>query len=308
MTSDSRRSGNTAAQATLLGAPSVLIIRLRGDVFPIETTRTVIERNKNLDIMTEFVVPQSQAFVPPVGKKFFDPTYIEAQKVLHSRGKVNLSLIKGRDAELRSISEVIADTLFKSLLTTSTVKEYCRSTLSGVNHHAVDVPHSSYGLTSLPANALPSSNDVPQTILTATKQLSDNISYGVYFREIAPLPPLVERLVTELRHAGVLDAIEEVDPFTGDKMLQTLPGALQMTTTTDAATADAGVVTAVPQCVTVGVLPTPWATAGDAILAARAEEVSFNFKHTGRVLAALGIARDSVDAQCKAAYDEILQW
>lgn len=339
MTSDSKRSGNTAGPATLLGAPSVLIIRLRGDVFPIEITRNVIERNKNLDILTQFVVPQSPAFIPPVGKKFFDPAYIESQKALHSRGKVNISLIKGRDAELRSISEVIADTLFKSLLTGTSVKEYCRSTLSGVNQYALDMPQSSYGLTSLPGNDLSSNNSSSSSsnttnpsadaILAATKRLSDNISYGVYFREIQPVAPLVERLVTELKHTGVLAAIEGIDPFTGTpKVSQAVPGALQIddatgqyvntsTVIADAATdATQGAVgasvtvtvSATTAAEVVEVVPCPWKTAGDAVLAARADEVSFNFKHTARVFAALGITSTSADVECRVAFEDIMQW
>lgn len=288
MTSDSRRSGLGTTQQVSLGAPSVLIVRLRGDVFPIETTKSIIERNKELDILSEFVVPESQAFVPPVGQKFFDPVYLEAQKALHSRGKVNFSLIKNRDAELRGITEVIADALFKSILTTSSIKDYCRGTLSGVNEFAVDIPDSSYGRTSLPANAESGQKD-RRDDGSHVAVLSDNVSYGVYFREIQVAPPLLQRLVVELKHLGVLHSAPTLLPLL-------LEGGPEL-----AKSDPADVVNPFS-----GAVMDQWTTAGDKVLAAKAELVTFPFQMTAKVLNSLGISSANDGPEDKGMYEAIL--
>lgn len=268
MTSDSRRSGYNTTQATSLGAPSVLIVRLRGDVFPIETTKSIIERNPQLHVLSEFVVPETRAFVPPVGQKFFDPVYLEAQKNLHSKGKVNFSLIKDRDAELRNITQMVADALFKDVLQSGDVHNYTRATLSGINDAAVEIPDSSFGRTALPANAesVTSSHGVAV--------IADNSSYGVYFREIQVHAPLLQRLVVELKHAGVI-------AVGGPPHVEN---------------------------VFAGMVPDQWTTAGDTILAANAEKVCFPFPQTGQVLRVLGISSAGQSAEEKEAFDAILQW
>jgi hypothetical protein len=295
MTSDSRRSGNTASQATLLGPPSVLIVRLVGDVFPLETTKAIIERNPALGVVSEFVVPENAAFIPPVGQKFFDPNYIEAQKTLHSKGKVNLSLIRDRDGELRSITETIADSIFKAVLNTTAVKEYCRNTLSGVNEFALDVPGSSHGQTALPGNAGRGDKDA----------LASNVSYGVYFREILPRAPLLQRLVVELKHRGVLaSALPVFDNAAvsspGEEVQAYSPGMLEEEVPLD-------VIEEITQMPDAPVMM-QWATAGDAVLAGGAEEVCFALHDMVQVLSVLGVWSGSADKRMQDALDTIMQW
>jgi hypothetical protein len=293
MTSDSRRSGNAASQATLLGPPSVLIVRLVGDVFPLETTKALIERNPALGVVSEFVVPENSAFIPPVGQKFFDPNYIEAQRKLQSKGKVNLSLIRDRDGELRSITETIADSIFKAVLSTTAVREYCRSTLSGMNEYAVEVPGSSHGQTALPGNAGKGDKD----------SLASNVSYGVYFREILPKAPLLQRLVVELKHRGVLaSALPVFDNAAvnspGEEVEAYSPGMMEV---------PLDVIEEVTQAPE-GPVMMQWATAGDAVLAGGAGEVCFALRDVVQVLSVLGVWSGSADKKMQDVFDTVMQW
>lgn len=313
MTSDSRRSGShTAAPATLLGPPSVLIVRLQGDVFPLETTKAVIERNPELDVLSEFIVPESPAFIPPVGQKFFDAAYIESQRVLRSKGKVNMSLIRGRDGELRGITEVVADALFRSLLNATSTKDYTRCTLAGINDRALDIPGSSHGKTLLPANAGRTDANI----------LCDNASYGLYFHELLPPPPLLERLVVELKHCGVLPA-------------PVLPPFAKVVTPPTAATDDGGgaLIDEEVAAYSPGMeeqLPLPqaqvnnpfaqltppadapvrmqWTDAGDAVLAAGAAGVCIPLRGATQVFSALGIWAGSADPAMQEAFDTLMSW
>jgi hypothetical protein len=202
MTSDSRRSagGNSASQATLLGAPSVLLVRLRGDVFPVETTKNILERNAELNILQDYFVPQAREFIPPAGKKFFDAYFIEEQKKLHSKAKVNLSFIKGRDEELRDITQLVADDLFKVLLAAVDVRETCRATVSGENIFAVDVPGTSHGSLFKPSVQALQEQSLPSRVV------ADNQVYGVYFPELKPSVSLLRRLIVELKCLGVVQS------------------------------------------------------------------------------------------------------
>ena len=258
MTSASRQSGNSAAPALLLGPPSVLIVRLRGDVYPIETTKSVIQRNADLDVLSEFVVPESADFIPPVGQKFFDIRYIEAQKALHSKGKVNLSQIKGRDVELRGIAEVIAQSLFQSVLCSTTVTDYTRAVLAGVNEFAIDIPESSYGKTELPGNAGQGDRNL----------LASNATYGVYFADVAPQMTLLQRLVVELRHCGLL----------------THPAAPS------------------------AVVPTQWASGGDVVLAAGADEIMVPPFALAEVLRSVGVWPNPADKAMMDVFEAVVQW
>jgi hypothetical protein len=302
MTSDSRRSGNNASQATLLGPPSVLIVRLQGEVYPIETTKSVIQRNPALDVLSEFVVPESPVFIPPVGQKYFDPTYIESQRALRSKGKVNLSLIRDRDAELRGITEVVADALFRDILNATHTREYTRATLAGINDRAVEIPGSSHGKTLLAGNA---------ATVDANK-LCDNVSYGLYFHEILPRPPLLERLVVELRHCGVLSP--PVLPAFATTSNQAVEGGdeevVPYSPTLELPLAS--VHNPLPQLASPGTAEAPvqmqWVTAGDAVLAADASEVSIPLCDATQVFAALGIWEGSADPAMQDAYEALSSW
>mmetsp|Transcript_1222 Transcript_1222/g.2003 ORF Transcript_1222/g.2003 Transcript_1222/m.2003 type:complete len:1340 (+) Transcript_1222:3-4022(+) len=189
MTANTNRTDRT--QPVMLGVPSTLIVRLRGDVYPVAVMKQLIQRNSDVEVIAEYAVPESAAFVPPVGKKYFDSAYREEQAQLRSKGKVNLALIKDRDSELRQITETVVDELFKSVMQATSMNYYMRSTLSGENPFVVDIPASSHE--QLRDKESPAS------------QISTSSNYGVYFREICPERSLLERLVIELKCANVLN-------------------------------------------------------------------------------------------------------
>lgn len=332
ITSDSKRSNN-AGPATLLGPPSVLIVRLVGDVYPIETTKSLLERHKSLPVLSEFVVPENPAFIPPVGQKYFDPAFAEAQKALRNKGKVNLSLIRDRDAELRGITEIVADALFCDVLNANSTREYTRATLAGINDRAIAIPGSSHGQTLLPGNAAQ----------TDANRLCDNVSYGVYFHEILPQPSLLERLVVELKHCGVLpspvvppflpaaqtaaeesrqaaegdaEVEETVRPFTGSSeppapaQPVSLP-PLSLTLSAEPHNPLARLTDAYQQAESnFAQLPVlmQWVTAGDAVLAADATHATVPLRYLPEVLNILGVWTGTGDVAMQEAYDAVMAW
>lgn len=186
-------TGRSTASQIMLGPPSVLIIRMKGDVYPVETVKKVIERNRLLRVMDQFTVPETTSFIPPPGKKYFDPQFISEQENLRTKGRINLSAIKDRDAELRDITHSIADTLFKDVLNLHGVRSYCRSTLAGINTEAIT---ESEGDRQLDGDA-----DDGVTVETDRK-LSGNITYGLYFSEVTPKKTLLQAFIIELKLLG----------------------------------------------------------------------------------------------------------
>jgi hypothetical protein len=167
---------------------------MKGDVYPVETVKKVIERNRHLRVMDQFTVPETTSFIPPPGKKYFDPQFISEQENLRTKGRINLSAIKDRDAELRDITHSIADTLFKDVLNLHGVRSYCRSTLAGINTEAIT---ESDGDRQLDGDA----DDDGVTVETDRK-LSGNITYGLYFSEVTPKKTLLQAFIIELKLLG----------------------------------------------------------------------------------------------------------
>jgi hypothetical protein len=179
-TRDSTRSqAGNQEPVTLLGTASILIVRLRGEVHTIETVRVIVERmdvatGSRKNIMEGFVVPENLLFVPPVGKRRDDPEILAAAQ----KARVNISLVKGRDAELRDMTSAVVNAMLKEILTDSSSRDTLRDTLTGKNPLSVATPN------------YPSSNSRVKT------------TYGVYFNEIRQQQPLGDRLVIELQHLG----------------------------------------------------------------------------------------------------------
>lgn len=183
-------TGRSTASQIMLGPPSVLIVRMKGDVYPVETVKKVIERNRHLRVMDQYTVPETTSFIPPPGKKYFDPQFISEQETLRTKGRINLSAIKDRDAELRDITHSIADTLFKDVLNLHGVRSYCRSTLAGINTEAI---------TESDGDAF---DDDTGVRVESDRKLSGNITYGLYFSEVTPKKTLLQAFVIELKLLG----------------------------------------------------------------------------------------------------------
>eukprot|EP01034_Spumella_vulgaris_P021431 gene21431-27461_t len=180
-TRDSSRSqgGGGDAPATLLGTASVLIVRLRGEVHTIETTRSIIERldaetGSRKNVMEGFVIPETQLFIPPVGKRREDPDIIAANQ----KARVNIAFVKGRDSELRDMTSLVMDAMLKEILTSSSARDTLSNTITGKNPQSIATP------------SFPSSNSRTKT------------TYGVYYNEILKKQPLGDRLVVELQKMG----------------------------------------------------------------------------------------------------------
>jgi len=163
---------------------------MKGDVYPVETVKTVIDRNRHLRVMDQYTVPETTSFIPPPGKKYFDPQFISEQETLRTKGRINLSAIKDRDAELRDITHSIADTLFKDVLNLHGVRSYCRSTLAGINTEAI---------TESDGDAF---DDDTGVRVESDRKLSGNITYGLYFSEVTPKKTLLQAFVIELKLLG----------------------------------------------------------------------------------------------------------
>lgn len=184
-------TGRSTASQIMLGPPSVLIVRMKGDVYPVETVKKVIERNKHLRVMDQFTMPETTSFIPPPGKKYFDPQFISEQETLRTKGRINLSAIKDRDAELRDITHSIADTLFKDVLNLHEVRSYCRSTLAGIHTEAIAERQ-------LDGDAVIDDG----VRVESDRKLSGNITYGLYFSEVTPKKTLLQAFIIELKLLG----------------------------------------------------------------------------------------------------------
>jgi len=184
-------TGRSTASQYMLGPPSVLIIRLKGDIYPVETVKNVIERNRTLRVLEQFTIPDTTSFIPPPGKKYFDPRFIAEQDILRTKGRINLSAIKDRDAELRDITHSIVSTLFKDVLNLHDVRSYCRSTLAGINTEAIDETERDRQL----GGAIDETDP-------GGRQLSGNITYGLYFSEATPKKTVLQSFILELKHLG----------------------------------------------------------------------------------------------------------
>ena len=186
-------TGRSTASQIMLGPPSVLVIRVKGDVYPVETVKNVIERNRHhMRVMDQFTVPETTSFIPPPGKKYFDPQFISEQEALRTKGRINLSAIKDRDAELRDITHSIADTLFKDVLNLHAVRSYCRSTLTGINTEAIAETEREKHLDG-DGDGVAQSDNIP---------LSGNITYGLYFSEVTPKKTVLQAFILELKLLG----------------------------------------------------------------------------------------------------------
>ena len=178
---------STGTSQIMLGPPSVLVVRLKGDVYPVETVRKVIEKNPYLRVMERFTLPETTGFIPPPGRKYFDPHFIAEQEAIRSKGRINLSAIKDRDVELRAITHNIIDSLFKDVLTQHDVRSYCRSALAGINTEAIE-----------------ETSRVTDEAGRG-KKLSGNSTYGLYFSEVTPKKSVLRAFVIELKHLGYVD-------------------------------------------------------------------------------------------------------
>ena len=178
--STAKSSMSGEGSATLIGVTNILILRLKGEVFLIDTVRDIIERNqsqKNNTIIDHFIVPPNLLnFIPPVA---FESDYNP------NKGKINISTIKGRDKELRNISETVISELFKDVLNTNSTVDYLLATLSGSNEKCI-----------------------PLRGVEKYDQKSQ-ITYGVYFNEIKDVKPLHYRMIAELKYKGYFSYYEE---------------------------------------------------------------------------------------------------
>ena len=178
----------------MLGPPSVLLVRLKGEVYPIETTKNVIERNKQIKIVENYNIPEKLPFIPPPGIKYFDPVFVAAQEAMHNKGKINISIIKDRDHELREITNIISDMLIKDVLSTHDVKDYLHSVLSGANINSIE---------SKTMNTVRMNESKTNEYTNSSDTVCANIVYGLYFTEIKPVKSLLERFIIELNYLGI---------------------------------------------------------------------------------------------------------
>lgn len=182
---DSQRSDRGESSSTLLGTASVLIVRMRGEVHGVETTRCIIERvDTSADaeavpkrrVMAEYVLPQTLPFIPPVGKRRDDPEIQAA----HSKTRVNLECVTGRDAELRTMASAVMDIMFKDILCAADARDATRCAITGVDPAALSDGSSSGARVSS--------------------------TYGLYFSEVRGMCrsalSLEQRLVLEAQYLG----------------------------------------------------------------------------------------------------------
>eukprot|EP00601_Ochromonadales_sp_CCMP2298_P019661 CAMPEP_0173318318 /NCGR_PEP_ID=MMETSP1143-20121109/27591_1 /TAXON_ID=483371 /ORGANISM="non described non described, Strain CCMP2298" /LENGTH=182 /DNA_ID=CAMNT_0014261551 /DNA_START=270 /DNA_END=818 /DNA_ORIENTATION=+ len=153
--------------------------------------------------MSQYVPPEVDAFLPPWGKRFFDAGYVGEQEALRNKAKVNLSMVRNRDLELRSLTQEVADLIFQSLLQSAPIKTHTVSTLSGENPSSL--PTATAPTATAPTATAPTHNaDGTVRTIVRTPSLSHSLTYGIYFQEIAPKLGLLERLAVELKLAGLL--------------------------------------------------------------------------------------------------------
>lgn len=203
--SDSRalsgmQSGGSAGAATTYGHSYTLIVRLSGQIFSEETLQTILyERahaaeRESLMLMNRFVLPTpgKQLFIPPIEKRFFDTAFMNEQMKQRSKSKVNISFIKGRDAELRAVSYLVMEKLLQCAVSQQPVVECLRETLLQRSRRVV------------PLRKRPS-------LLPFTEHSSDSTSEhtaagvtGVYFRELSPAPALHHLLIREVKLRGAV--------------------------------------------------------------------------------------------------------
>lgn len=178
ISSNTDRSGTSRHDSTagnsLLGTANVLIIRLKGEVHGLETTRNIIERldtstNERKNVMQEFIVPKKLWFIPPIGKRIDDPDIVAA----NSKPLPVLSSVSGRDAELRTMSEHVLNTLVKDILNAAGTRDAMQTALTNVN---------------------------PQSISDPANKISG--TYGLHYHEIMPKVSLDNKMLIEIQHAG----------------------------------------------------------------------------------------------------------
>jgi hypothetical protein len=164
----------------LFGVTNIQIVRLKGEVFNVEAIHSILERkhfNGNISAVSPatslngFICsPNKTLFIPPVGHEV---------DINSKKAKLNISFIKNRDEELRSVSETIINNLFRNVLSTNSSRDYFIETVTGLN-----------------------SKEVQSGKENDKKSVLSLSNYGVFFSEIKKVKPLNYRLILEIKYLG----------------------------------------------------------------------------------------------------------
>ena len=120
----SRRGGEEQISA-LRGDQTMLLLRIKGQVHPLETCSLLLGRGPLLGAIDSFIVPPVPPFIPPLAPDVASKPEIS----LYVPSKVDFTLSNARHAEVRNVGEEVLFDLFRSLLESFPVTEYTREVM-----------------------------------------------------------------------------------------------------------------------------------------------------------------------------------
>ena len=194
-TSMSRNRRKTEGSKTLLGDTNTFILRIRGTVLPFDTLYGIFrtmgggcymprrEMSNNDDMpgsISDFFVPTLSKFIAPINSATFLPP--EARTSLPTKIKManamkNMTSIT--QFQVREVSEIVMQDLFRSLIDTPVVIEYTDEVVKGTRNCSVSV------------RSVPDGNDALLSVSTSTLEytnendvVSGGALYGLYINEM----------------------------------------------------------------------------------------------------------------------------
>lgn len=129
----------------LFGSTYILMVRIKGSILAPQTIDRLFARNTAFEAVAKnpsdtfstnynmkFLQPCREElleFLPPVGKKFYDENVREELQRARSKPRVNVSLVFGRDAELRDVGQEVFASVTRLLLGEFTVRNVLQEVL-----------------------------------------------------------------------------------------------------------------------------------------------------------------------------------
>lgn len=128
--SSSRRSrGGDDNAVPLKGMSTTLLLRVKGQVHPLETCNLLLGRGPLLGVLDRFVLPLKPAFVPPlplnVTSSHIEPPAFEPKTKI-----LQFTVDLQRHSEVRAVGEEVLLDIFRSLLDSAPITEYARGCMN----------------------------------------------------------------------------------------------------------------------------------------------------------------------------------
>jgi hypothetical protein len=181
--SDARSLQSRSKVNVLLGPPHTVIVRIKGEILPIEVTSKILGKGPQKDIINEFVVPQTADFIFPISSTALKVGSAKAPEGGNSvRSKVNIPIKLEREEEIRGLTEELVSDLFRNLLGSESLDSLIKETSDADSNVTT-------------TTGLRYSNDLREAPTGSSH-------YGLFFQEISSEMSLFGLFCLELYHLG----------------------------------------------------------------------------------------------------------